>query len=202
MKWFERLTTPRVSIAGAIVAALAASSCCIGPLVLAVLGLGGAGAFAFLANYRYPILLGAAALLGAGFYLTYRAPRSVDACGCEKPKTKRTARRALWFGAAFTILLAAAPKLLSRAFARTDATVGDERNTRRVVINVRGVDCEACAVPLKRALLKEGGVHALVLNVPEQKIVVTYEPAPRRLEAYVAAINDLGYEASLAEAGR
>ncbi len=59
---------------------------------------------------------------------------------------------ALWLGATFTALLAAAPSLLSKAFARTDATIGDERNTKRVVINVRGIDCEACAAPLRRAL--------------------------------------------------
>lgn len=198
MKWFERMASRRVTVAGAILAALAASSCCIGPLLLAVLGIGGAGAFTVLAGYRYPILVGAAALLGAGFYLTYRAPRS-DACGCEKPRAKRSARVALWLGAAFTVLFAAAPSLLSKALAHADASVGDERDTKRVVINVRGIDCEACAAPLRRALSKEGGLHALALDIPEQKVAVTYEPAPGRLEAYVAAINGLGYEASLEE---
>lgn len=200
MKWLE-LTTRRVSIAGAIVAALAASSCCIGPLILAALGIGGAGAFTFLAGYRYPILLGAGVLLGAGFYRTYRTPRS-DACGCEKPRTKRSARVALWLGTAFTVLLAVAPNLLSKAFAHTDASLGDQRNTKRTVINVHGIDCEACAAPLTRALAKPGGLHGVALNIPDQRITVTYEPAPGRLEAYVAAINELGYEASLPEEGR
>jgi copper chaperone CopZ len=65
------------------------------------------------------------------------------------------------------------------------------------VIDVRGIDCEACAAPLRRALSKEGGLRALVLNIPKQRVVVTYESAPGRLEAYVAAINELGYEASI-----
>jgi mercuric ion transport protein len=198
MKLLERASTRRVSIAGAIVAALAASSCCIGPLILAVLGVGGAGAFTFLAGYRSPMLLGAAALLGLGFYLTYRTPRS-DACGCEKPNAKRGARTALWLGATFTVLLAAAPSLLSKAFAHTDTNNRDDRATQQAVISVQGIDCEACAAPLRRALSKEGGFHALALNIPEQKIAVTYEPAPGRLEAYVAAIHGLGYEASLME---
>ncbi len=202
MKWLERPTTRRVSIASAIVAALAASSCCIGPLILALLGGGGAGAFTFLAGYRYPILFGVAALLGLGFYMTYRSPRSVDACGCANPRAQRRARVALWLAAAFTIVLAAAPSLLSKAFARTDVSNGDERNAKRVVIDVRGIDCEACAAPLRRALSRKGGLRALTLNIPEQRIAVTYEPVPGRLQAYVAALNELGYEASLPEEER
>src|SRR3989338_8143027 len=63
-----------ISAAGAVVAALAASACCIGPFVLAVLGLGGAASALALAPYR-PWLLGASfLLLGASFYLTYPRP--------------------------------------------------------------------------------------------------------------------------------
>jgi mercuric ion transport protein len=128
VKDFERSPTQRVSIGGAILAALAASSCCIGPLILAGLGVGGAGAFSLLARYRYPILLGAAALLGTAFYLTYRAP-GTDSCGCDKRKSKRGARLALWLGAALTVVLAAAPSLLSRAYPNVPA----DRNITRVV---------------------------------------------------------------------
>jgi hypothetical protein len=41
-----------LSIGAAVLAALAASSCCIGPILLAALGLGGAGLFAGIAAYR------------------------------------------------------------------------------------------------------------------------------------------------------
>lgn len=82
----------KLTLGGAILAALAASSCCIGPLVLAALGVGGAGALAALGAYRPYILGVTAVLLAGGFYLTYRKPRAAvaegDACGCEKPSPK------------------------------------------------------------------------------------------------------------------
>ena len=62
----------KLSLSGAILAALAASSCCLGPLVLAGLGLGGAGVLAALSSHRVPILGVTAALLAAGFYTATR----------------------------------------------------------------------------------------------------------------------------------
>src|SRR5436853_378029 len=61
----------------------------------------------------------------------------------------------------------------------------------------RRIDCEACAVHLRGALAKVGGFHDLEMDIANQQIRIRYEPAPGRLEAYVAAIDKLGYEAAL-----
>src|SRR3989338_8644344 len=95
-----------ISAAGAVVAALAASACCIGPLVLAVLGVGSAASALALAPYR-PWLLGASfLLLGAAFSLPYRRP--AGACApdeaCATPRMRR-GRLLLWL-ATLVVLLA------------------------------------------------------------------------------------------------
>ncbi len=92
--------TRLASLGGAVVAALAASACCIGPLVFALLGLGGAGALVALEPYR-PALTGLTViLLGAGFAITYRKPAAANAdaddCGCEVPAANRAGKRLLW----------------------------------------------------------------------------------------------------------
>jgi len=188
-----------LSLAGALLSAVAASSCCLGPLLLAALGLGGAGAFATLAAFRPYILGVTAALLAAGFYLTYRTPRAAsgDACGCERRNTRRAGKVGLWIAAALVLLFAASPTLLARALERPAKAAPSGVRTETVTLDVKGIDCEACAVPLRRALAKAGGFHALSLDVPSQTAAVTYEPAPGRLEAYVAAIDELGYEAAV-----
>jgi mercuric ion transport protein len=190
----------KVSLGGAVLAAILASSCCIGPLLVAALGLGGAGAFAMLAAYR-PYILGMTTLLLAiGLYLAYRRkPRAAtpDACGCEKPKASRAGRIGLWMAVVLTATFAAAPSLLAYATQhRAPPPVGGQ-HLEQTVLQVRGIDCEACASPLRHALTKVGGFHDLQLDVPKQTITIVYEPAPGRIAAYVAAINDLGYEASL-----
>ena len=193
----------KLSIGGALLAALAASSCCLGPLLLAALGVGGAGATAALSAYRPYLLAGTALLLAGGFYFTYRKPRAAagEACGCERPRSTRVARVGLWIATVFVVLVAAAPPLLARwANAHRPATIGaTDANLAKATIHVQGIDCEACAAPMRTALTKIGGFHALELDIPKQEVTVTYEPSPGRLASYVTAIDDLGYEAKLKE---
>jgi mercuric ion transport protein len=194
----------KATLAGAVLAAIAASSCCIGPLILAALGIGGAGAFATLGAYRPYILAVTAVLLAGGFYLTYRKPKVVeegDACGCDspKPKANRAARLGLWIATALVVVFAAAPPLLAAVSHRAPVPVAAGQKVEQATIPVQGLDCEACAAPIRTALTKVGGFHDLKLDLKAQTVTVAYEPAPGRLPAYVASINDLGYEASLPE---
>ncbi|MCC6668387.1 MAG: cation transporter [Polyangiaceae bacterium] len=183
-----------------MLAALAASSCCIGPLVLAALGIGGAGALAALLAYRPYILVATAALLGFGFYLTYRRPRAVqgDTCGCERPGTGRAGKVGLWVATLLVALFATAPTIIACVSdARSKPVAAAGVRTETAVISVHGADCEACASNIKTALSEVGGFHDLELDLASQTVRVTYEPAPGRVDAYVAALNDIGYEASL-----
>src|SRR5262249_20618426 len=106
----------KLSLGGAILAALAASSCCLGPLLVATLGIGGAGGFAAFGRFRPILLVFTALALGLGFYLTYRKPKLErgDACGCDKPRAGRLPRLMLWGGTFFTVLLAVSPTLLAK----------------------------------------------------------------------------------------
>jgi copper chaperone CopZ len=168
---------------------------------LAAVGVGGAGAAGALGAFRPYLLTGTAALLVLGFYLTYRRPGSAvgDTCGCARSGASRAGRIGLWTATVVVVLVATAPPLLAkwaeRTHARSSTILGGSGS--KATIAVEGVDCEACAAPMRKALAKAGGFRDLELDIARRSITVTYEPAPGRLEAYVAAINDLGYEASL-----
>jgi mercuric ion transport protein len=190
----------RLTLGGAVVAALAASSCCIGPLVLAALGIGGAGALAVLGTYR-PYVLGlTAVLLAGGFYLTYRRPRAAegDACGCERPHRAagRAGKIGLWLATAMVALFALSPQLIACVAGKSEARAASGP-VMRATLRVEGMDCEACSVNIQGALTQAGGFRALKVDLASQTISVQYEPAAGRLDAYLAAIDELGYEASL-----
>ena len=89
---------PAATLAGAVLSAFLASACCIGPLVLALVGLGGAGLLIKLEPYRPSFTVATLFTLGAGFWFTYRKPKAVagDDCGCEYPKQNRLGRGLLW----------------------------------------------------------------------------------------------------------
>src|SRR5258708_34702058 len=79
----------RLVAAGGILGALAASSCCIVPLILFSLGIGGAwiGNLTALAPYKPPFVAGTAGLPGYGHYLVYWKPQQegADGAACPRP---------------------------------------------------------------------------------------------------------------------
>src|SRR2546430_8662105 len=95
--------------AGGLLGALAASSCCILPLVLFGLGVSGSwiGNFTRLAPYQPYFIAATLAFLGYGYWLVYRS--STRACGdgeaCARPLPNRIVKASLILA---TILVVAA----------------------------------------------------------------------------------------------
>jgi mercuric ion transport protein len=79
--------------AGGLLGALAASSCCIFPLVLFGLGVSGAwiGNFTQLAPYQPYFIAATLACLGYGYWLVYRSSRGscADNAACARPLPNR-----------------------------------------------------------------------------------------------------------------
>jgi mercuric ion transport protein len=93
----------RLVATGVLLGALAASSCCILPLVLFSLGISGAwiANLTALAPYKLVFAAGTLALLGYGYYLVYLAPRRACADGsCARPLPGRLIRSSLWIATA------------------------------------------------------------------------------------------------------
>src|SRR5215470_7819749 len=95
--------------AGGLLGALAASSCCILPLVLFSLGISGAwiGNFTRLAAYQPYFLAATFAFLGYGYWLVYRSSTRACADGeaCARPLPNRLVKTGLILA---TILVIAA----------------------------------------------------------------------------------------------
>lgn len=94
------------TLAGSMLGGILASACCLGPLVLSLLGVSGAAFAQGFEPARPYLLVLTYGLLGGAFYLTYRPGRA--ACGpgatCEMPRASRAGKVALWFGAAIVVL--------------------------------------------------------------------------------------------------
>lgn len=89
----------RLMAAGGLVGALAASSCCILPLVLFSLGVSGAwiGNFTRLAPYQPYFLAVTTGCLGYGYWLVYRSTKLTCADGdvCARPLPNRLVKTGL-----------------------------------------------------------------------------------------------------------
>ena len=99
--------------AGGVLGALAASSCCIVPVVLFSLGATGAwiGNLTALAPYQPVFVTVTAGFLGTGFYMVYRGPKaaSVQGAPCARPIRARIVKAVLWSSVALTAAALAFP---------------------------------------------------------------------------------------------
>ncbi len=97
-----------LAVAGGLLGALAATSCCILPLVLFSIGAGGAwaGNLTVLAPYQPIFVTFTLGFLGYGYWLVYGKPTTC-AVGevCARPLPKRLVKLGLW---AATAIVAAA----------------------------------------------------------------------------------------------
>lgn len=97
------------AVVASVMAAAAASICCIGPVVAAALGAGALGAASTRMEPYRPWFLGLTmVLLGVGFVSAYRrdAECADDTCA---PASRRSAKIMLWIAVVVVGLLAAFP---------------------------------------------------------------------------------------------
>ncbi len=98
-----------IAAAGGLLGAIAASSCCVVPLVLFSLGVSGVwiGNLAALAPYQPIFVVITLGFLGYGYYLVYLKPKAIrsDDRACARRGRRRTVKIALWVA---TVLVAAA----------------------------------------------------------------------------------------------
>ena len=106
------------TLGGAILSGALASACCVGPLVLTLLGISGAAAATRLGPASPYFQALALLLLAGAFYLAYRPARA--ACGpgeaCPLPGAGRWGRILLWVAAPIVLLLAGFPRYAEYLF--------------------------------------------------------------------------------------
>lgn len=101
----------KFTLIGSLLGAVAASACCIGPVVFALAGVGAFGAAAGAMEPYRPLLLGGTWLmLGVSVVAVYRPGRkSCEADGSCKPPSRRRERTMVWLVAGLVALLSAFP---------------------------------------------------------------------------------------------
>ncbi len=102
-----------LSTSGSIVSAFLASLCCIGPVVLSVIGAGSLGFAAVFEPYRPYLMVTTVLFLGAGFYFTYRKREVKCEDGTCKVESAGTLNKAiLWIAAVIAVVFMFFPQLL------------------------------------------------------------------------------------------
>lgn len=193
----------KLTAVGSVVAAIASSLCCIGPLVAVLLGAGSLAAASGLQKWR-PVFLGLTfALLTVAWYLVYRKPKAEgcrDGAACGGKRTGTANRAILWVATAASLAVVALP-LYVGALARLlqperSAPAGSAAaNVASLRVKIATMDCTACAVNIQRMVGKEEGVVRAEVVFKTKQGVIEYDPARISPNKILWVINETGFKA-------
>lgn len=181
------------TLTGGVFAGLAASLCCIGPLLSLTLGLGSFAASAWFAQWR-PVLLGVTfVLLGVAWYLTYRRPKVDCADGsCARPPGK-AARLSLWLGTLVALAAAIYPALPAANHRINPAAVA--AGDAKLSVLIPTMDCPPCAAGIEASLSRAPGVKQAAVDYDTKAAVLIYDPAVTSRDQLLALIDASGFPA-------
>jgi mercuric ion transport protein len=184
------------TLSGTIAAAILASSCCLGPLILTGLGIGSIGIFSSLEQYRLLFIIITFVFIGMAFYLTYRKKKGTDAC-CEI-KRDRFKKITLWVIATISVGLLLFPYAYG-TFSKPSSVTPMSGDLQKVVIKVEGMTCEACAQSINSAIYKIQGVSAVNISLEKGEAIVGFDNNVKDIPAnrILTAIEDIGYKPSI-----
>src|SRR5215469_5272833 len=102
------LLNTKAALVGGVLAGIGASACCVGPLLLLSVGVGGAwiGHLTALEPFRPLFIVLTAVFLGLAFWQLYLVPQSCAASdGCAADRTRNVQRILFWILAPIALAL-------------------------------------------------------------------------------------------------
>jgi mercuric ion transport protein len=191
----------KLVLAGSVLSALAASLCCIGPLVAIIAGASGFAAAGLFAQWRPLFLTITALMLVAAWYLTYRYPKA-DHCSTERCSHNPVAKWnsvILWLATAFVIAIAAFPTysgVAARLLVPAGATSGPSQvRLATLQVSIPSIDCGACAAGIEAKLDKQDGVQTAQVDFATKTAVISFDPGKVSSERVTALIEETGFKA-------
>lgn len=184
-----------------VLSAIAASLCCITP-VIALL----AGSSSIAANFSWieparPYLMGLSiAVLAFAWYLKLRpaATKDID-CNCDTTKKVSflQSKSFLAIVTVFALLMMAFP-LYAKIFypqpKLQSTTVAAVDNRQQVKFTIQGMSCESCEAEVNNEIAKVNGVLAYQTSYPTHSSLVSFDKSKVDIKTIETAISKTGYK--------
>ncbi len=197
-----RKTSGRVIGAG-LASAIAASLCCITPVLAIIAGSSGiASTFAWIDPAR-PYLIGVSILvLGFAWYQKFR-PQPVDECGCEVVEKQKFihSKTFLSIVTILAILMIAFPSYAKVFFPASENQINvvDNSNIQTAEFSIKGMNCAGCELEVNHEVYKLSGIIKSETSYDSGKSNVQFDNSKTNVEEIKQAINSTGYSVTNAE---
>jgi copper ion binding protein len=178
-------------------AAIAASSCCIPPVIALFAGIGGsASALSFMEPFR-PYLIGLAVIAIGYAWYNFLKPKKADDCGCEIEKPKWFQTKGFLIGITLFAAISIAFPYYSSIFYsdnKKEVVVVNQSNIQTVNFDVKGMTCASCEEHVKHAVNELDGIVNVKASYEKANAEVQFDNTKTSKEQIEKAINATGYK--------
>ena len=159
------------------------SACCLGSLILLLIGAGNFALAASLGAYRtYFILAGVAFVL---LSIAYHLRKKANQCACSysqlvRSESKFIATTLLTFTAIFGVVNFAIIPYVTAEISEKDmvkAELNQPSELRELRLRIGGMSCESCAEAIEKSLMNVNGIVKADVSYAEGTAVVVYNPS-------------------------
>ncbi len=181
-----------------LLAAVAASSCCIPPVIALIAGVGGsASALSWMEPFR-PYLIGLAVVaIGYAWYNYYKL-KNTDDCDCEideKPRWFQT--KGFLIGITlFAVVSIAFPYYASIFYPdnKKEVVIVNQSNIQTVNFDVKGMTCASCEQHVTHAVNELEGIVNVAASFEKANAKVEFDNSKTTKADIEKAINSTGYK--------
>mgnify|MGYP000622134141 FL=1 len=178
-------------------AAIAASSCCIPPVIALIAGVGGsASALSWMEPFR-PYLIGLAVIAIGYAWYAYLKPKKADDC-CEidaKPKWYQT--KGFLVGITLFATVSIAFPYYAHIFYpdnKKEVVIVNQSNIQTLNFDVKGMTCASCEEHVKHAVNELEGIVNINASYEKAYAEVEFDNTKTTKEDIEKAINSTGYK--------
>ncbi|MBK8554987.1 MAG: mercuric transport protein MerTP [Lewinellaceae bacterium] len=180
-----------------VFAAVAASLCCIAPVLTLLAGIGGlASAFSWLEPAR-PFLVGVSVVaLGLAWYQQLKPKQAETDCVCEPAKPSFLQSKSfLGVVTVFAALMLAFPYYAQVFYpsAENRTEIANPMSVHTVTLDIEGMTCASCEGHVKSAVDKLPGIIETNVSFEQGRAVVRFDETQTNTADINAAVYETGY---------
>ena len=182
-----------------VLSAIAASLCCITPVLALIAGSSGLASTFSRMDPARPYLMGFTALvLGFAWYqkLKPRSQEEID-CACEEDEKPSFMQSKMFLAlvTVFAVVMTAFPYYSSIFYPKANASVVvvQSSDIETVNLNISGMTCTSCEEHVKHSVSQLNGIVETEASWEEGTATVKFDKTKTTVSEVVAAVNETGY---------
>lgn len=180
-----------------VVSAIAASLCCITPVLALISGASGAAsAFSWMDPLRPYLIAITVLVLGFAWYQKLKPKKEIE-CDCETDEKPSFWQSKLFLGivTGFAVVMLAFPYYSSAFYPENESNTAivEVQNIQEVDVDIKGMTCESCNKHVEHEVYTLAGIIDAKADFKTGKALVKFDKSQVDIDSILAAINETGY---------